>query len=87
MPDLKTILVRHQAPLTLAGVATGFQPALLADLARAAPGARGVHRARRGGDARDRSRPRRSSRPSSRSLAYPGVGLPALRPRLARRCA
>ena len=35
MPDLKTILTA-QAPLTLAGVPTGFQPSLLADLARAA---------------------------------------------------
>ncbi len=35
MPDLKTIL-SAQAPLTLAGVPTGFQPSLLADLARAA---------------------------------------------------
>lgn len=35
MPDLKTILSAHQ-PLTLAGVPTGFQPSLLADLARAA---------------------------------------------------
>ena len=37
MPDLKTIL-SAQKPLTLAGVPTGFQPALLADLARAAKG-------------------------------------------------
>ncbi|PAX09509.1 transcription-repair coupling factor [Sphingomonas lenta] len=36
MPDLKTILTAR-APLTLAGVPTGFQPQLLADLARAAP--------------------------------------------------
>ena len=35
MPDLKTILAA-KAPLTLAGVPTGFQPSLLADLARAA---------------------------------------------------
>ncbi|WP_174284852.1 transcription-repair coupling factor [Sphingomonas bacterium] len=36
MPDLKTILTA-KAPLTLAGVPTGFLPSLLADLARAAP--------------------------------------------------
>ena len=36
MPDLKTIL-NAKSPLTLAGVPTGFQPQLLADLARAAP--------------------------------------------------
>ncbi|MHA6722668.1 transcription-repair coupling factor [Sphingomonas sp. RS2018] len=36
MPDLKTILTAPR-PLTLSGVATGFQPVLLADLARAAP--------------------------------------------------
>ena len=36
MPNLSTILSATD-PLTLAGVATGFQPALLADLARAAP--------------------------------------------------
>ena len=35
MPDLKTIL-SATTPLTLAGVPTGFQPSLLADLARAA---------------------------------------------------
>ena len=35
MPDLKTILAA-KTPLTLSGVATGFQPSLLADLARAA---------------------------------------------------
>ncbi|MEG3164057.1 transcription-repair coupling factor [Sphingomonas sp. PB2P19] len=35
MPDLTTIL-SAQAPLTLSGVPTGFQPSLLADLARAA---------------------------------------------------
>ena len=35
MPDLKTILTAKRA-LTLAGVPTGFQPSLLADLARAA---------------------------------------------------
>ncbi|MGY4395843.1 transcription-repair coupling factor (superfamily II helicase) [Sphingomonas sp. UYAg733] len=35
MPDLKTIL-SAQKPLTLAGVQTGFEPWLLADLARAA---------------------------------------------------
>jgi transcription-repair coupling factor (superfamily II helicase) len=35
MPDLKTILSADRS-LTLAGVAAGFQPALLADLARAA---------------------------------------------------
>ncbi|SFP62986.1 transcription-repair coupling factor [Sphingomonas rubra] len=35
MPDLKTIL-SAKASLTLAGVPTGFQPSLLADLARAA---------------------------------------------------
>jgi len=35
MPDLKTILAA-KAPLTLSGVPTGFQPWLLADLARAA---------------------------------------------------
>ncbi len=35
MPDLKTIL-SAKTPLTLAGVPTGFQPSLLADLARAA---------------------------------------------------
>jgi len=37
MPDLKTILAAPR-PLTLSGVPTGFQPVLLADLARAAPG-------------------------------------------------
>ncbi len=37
MPDLKTILSASR-PLTLAGVPTGFQPALLADLARGAAG-------------------------------------------------
>ncbi|URW76321.1 transcription-repair coupling factor [Sphingomonas donggukensis] len=37
MPDLKTILSETK-PLTLSGVATGFQPVLLADIARAAPG-------------------------------------------------
>jgi transcription-repair coupling factor (superfamily II helicase) len=37
LPDLKTILLAKQ-PLTLSGVPTGFQPALLADLARAAKG-------------------------------------------------
>ncbi|MES2338676.1 MAG: transcription-repair coupling factor [Pseudomonadota bacterium] len=37
MPDLSKILSATK-PLTLAGVATGFEPALLADLARAAPG-------------------------------------------------
>jgi len=37
MPDLKTILSAPR-PLTLAGVATGFQPWMLADLARAAAG-------------------------------------------------
>ncbi|WP_375402366.1 transcription-repair coupling factor [uncultured Sphingomonas sp.] len=36
MPDLKTIL-NAPGPLTLSGVPTGFQPQLLADLARAAP--------------------------------------------------
>ncbi|HEX8382390.1 MAG TPA: transcription-repair coupling factor [Sphingomonas sp.] len=36
MPDLKTILTAP-GPLTLSGVPTGFQPQLLADLARAAP--------------------------------------------------
>jgi transcription-repair coupling factor (superfamily II helicase) len=36
MPDLKTILSAPR-PLTLAGVPAGFQPVLLADLARAAP--------------------------------------------------
>ncbi len=36
MPDLSTILAAR-APLTLSGVPTGFQPSLLADLARAAP--------------------------------------------------
>ena len=36
MPDLSRIL-KAQAPLTLAGVPAGFLPALLADLARAAP--------------------------------------------------
>ncbi len=35
MPDLNTIL-NAKTPLTLAGVPTGFQPSLLADLARAA---------------------------------------------------
>ncbi len=35
MPDLNTIL-SAKTPLTLAGVPTGFQPSLLADLARAA---------------------------------------------------
>ncbi len=35
MPDLTTIL-SAQTPLTLSGVPTGFQPSLLADLARAA---------------------------------------------------
>ena len=35
MPDLKTILAASR-PLTLSGVPTGFQPSLLADLARAA---------------------------------------------------
>ena len=35
MPDLKTIL-SATTPLTLAGVPAGFQPSLLADLARAA---------------------------------------------------
>ncbi len=35
MPELKSILTA-KAPLTLAGVPTGFQPSLLADLARAA---------------------------------------------------
>jgi transcription-repair coupling factor (superfamily II helicase) len=35
LPDLKTIL-SAKSPLTLAGVPAGFQPALLADLARAA---------------------------------------------------
>jgi len=37
MPELKTILSATK-PLTLAGIATGFQPVLLADLARAAAG-------------------------------------------------
>ena len=37
MPDLKTILSAPR-PLTLSGVPTGFQPVLLADLARAAEG-------------------------------------------------
>ncbi len=37
MPDLQTIL-SATTPLTLAGIATGFQPVFLADLARAAPG-------------------------------------------------
>jgi len=37
MPDLKIILSARR-PLTLAGVATGFQPWMLTDLARAAPG-------------------------------------------------
>ncbi len=37
MPDLKTILSATRT-LTLAGVATGFEPVLLADLARAASG-------------------------------------------------
>ena len=36
MPDLKRIL-SAQTPLTLAGVPTGFEPWLLADLSRAAP--------------------------------------------------
>ena len=36
MPDLTKIL-SARTPLTLAGVATGFEPVLLADLARAAP--------------------------------------------------
>ena len=35
MPDLTTIL-SAKTPLTLSGVPTGFQPSLLADLARAA---------------------------------------------------
>ncbi|GGB33249.1 transcription-repair-coupling factor [Sphingomonas metalli] len=35
MPELKTILTA-KSPLTLSGVPTGFQPSLLADLARAA---------------------------------------------------
>jgi transcription-repair coupling factor (superfamily II helicase) len=37
MTDLQTIL-RAKAPLTLSGVPAGFQPWLLADIARAAPG-------------------------------------------------
>ena len=37
MPDLKTILAA-KVPLTLSGVPTGFEPWLLADLARAAQG-------------------------------------------------
>jgi transcription-repair coupling factor (superfamily II helicase) len=37
MPDLNKILAAR-TPLTLAGVATGFQPSLLADLSRAATG-------------------------------------------------
>ena len=37
MPDLKTILTA-KTPLTLSGVPAGFQPSLLADLARAAKG-------------------------------------------------
>ena len=40
MPDLTKIL-SAKTPLTLAGVATGFQPSLLADLARAANQATG----------------------------------------------
>ena len=36
MPDLKKILAAKK-PLTLSGVPTGFEPWLLADLARAAP--------------------------------------------------
>ena len=35
MPDLNTIL-SAKTPLTLSGVPSGFQPSLLADLARAA---------------------------------------------------
>ena len=42
-----------RAPLTLAAIARGAQPLVLADLARAAKTPRGVHRARRSGDARD----------------------------------
>ncbi|GAA4777091.1 transcription-repair coupling factor [Stakelama sediminis] len=37
MPDLQTLLSADQ-PLTLSGVPAGFQPVLLADLARATPG-------------------------------------------------
>ncbi|WP_033921261.1 transcription-repair coupling factor [Sphingomonas sp. 37zxx] len=37
MPDISTVLGARQ-PLTLSGVAAGFVPVLLADLARAAPG-------------------------------------------------
>ena len=80
-------VLRADKPLTLAGVPTGFLPWLAADLARAAHGSeqrrpRGRDRRRRSRDARA-GRDRAAVRARSRGADPAGLGLPALRPRLA----
>jgi hypothetical protein len=84
-PDLTRIL-NADRPLTLASVARGAQPLVMADLARAAKGRAVFRRARRAGDARGDRLPRAGSRPKLQVIEIPRVGLPALRPRRARRC-
>ena len=85
MTDPRKIL-SAKAPLTLAGVPAGFLPVLLADLARAAP-SRVVLIAPDEAEMRSVAATVGVLRARAGGDRLSGVGLPALRSRLARRCA
>ena len=88
MTDTLQRVLRASEPLTLAGVPTGFLPLLAADLARAAHGSSKSGRAVV--IASDETAMRALAEtvplfaPEVEVLTLPGVGLPALRPHLAR---